>query len=48
MGGTCTSITQDPKTGYEVTKTLPVTAEQFEDCRQAIINNEFYPASCPR
>ncbi|HVN32581.1 MAG TPA: hypothetical protein VMT45_11405 [Thermoanaerobaculaceae bacterium] len=48
MAGTCTTITQDPKTGDQVKKTLPVTAEQFEDCRQAIVRNEFYPASCPR
>jgi hypothetical protein len=46
--GTCSTTTQDPMTGNEVTTTLPVTAEQFEACRQAIVGSTYYPASCPR
>ena len=46
--GTCSTVTQDPLTGNEVTTTLPVTALQFEACKQAIIGSAYYPASCPR
>ena len=46
--GTCSTTTQDPLTGNEVTTTLPVAAAQFEACRQAIVGSVYYPASCPR
>jgi hypothetical protein len=46
--GTCSTTTQDIATGSEVTTTLPVTAAQFEACRQAIVGSSYYPASCPR
>ncbi len=46
--GTCSTTTQDLLTGNPVTTTLPVTAEQFEACRQAIIGSAYYPATCPR
>jgi len=45
---TCSTITQDPLTGNEVTATLAVTAAQFEACKQAIVGSAYYPASCPR
>jgi hypothetical protein len=45
---TCSTTTQDPLTGNEVTTTLPVTDAQFEACRQAIVGSAYYPASCPR
>ncbi len=44
---TCRTTTQDLMTGNPVTTTLPVTAEQFEDCRQAIVTDPYYPATCP-
>jgi hypothetical protein len=44
---TCGTTTQDPMTGEPVTIILPVTAEQFEACHQAIVRNTRYPASCP-
>jgi len=44
---TCSTTTQDAN-GNEVTNTLPVTAAQFDACKQAIIGNPYYPASCPR
>ena len=40
--------TQDLMTGNEVTITLPVTAAEFEACKQAIVGNTYYPATCPR
>ena len=46
--GTCSTRTQDPMTGNEVTHTIPVTPTQFESCRQAIVGTSFSPASCPR
>jgi hypothetical protein len=46
--GTCSTTTHDPPTGDEVTVTRPVTADQFEACRLAIVGNPHYPASCPR
>jgi hypothetical protein len=46
--GTCSTTTQDPVTGNEVTTTLPVTSAQFEACKQAIVGSAYYPASCPR
>jgi hypothetical protein len=46
--GTCSTTTQDPVSGNEVTTTLPVTAAQFEACKQAIVGSAYYPASCPR
>ena len=46
--GTCSTTTQDLMTGNPVTTTLPVTAAQFEACRQAIVGSTYYPASCPR
>jgi hypothetical protein len=45
---TCSTTTQDPLSGSEVTTTLPVTAAQFEACRQAIVGSTYYPGSCPR
>lgn len=45
---TCSTTTQDPLTGGEITTTLPVTAAQFEACRQAIVGSAYYPASCPQ
>jgi hypothetical protein len=45
---TCSTTTQDPLTGDEVTTTLAVTAAQFEACKQAIVGSAYYPASCPR
>jgi len=45
---TCSTVTQDPLTGNEVTSTLAVTAAQFEACKQAIVGSAYYPASCPR
>ena len=46
--GTCSTITHDPVTGNPVTTTLPVTPEQFEACRQAIVGSAYYPATCPQ
>ena len=46
--GTCSMTTQDLMTGNEVTITLPVSAEQFGACRQAIVGSTYYPATCPR
>jgi hypothetical protein len=46
--GTCSTTTQDLMTGNEVTTTLPVTAVEFEACRQAIVGSTYYPATCPR
>jgi len=46
--GTCSMTTEDLLTGSEVTSTLPVTEAQFEACRQTIVGNAYYPASCPR
>jgi hypothetical protein len=46
--GTCSTTTQDLMTGNEVTSTQPVTAAQFEACRQAIVGSAYYPATCPR
>jgi hypothetical protein len=45
---TCSTTTQDPLTGDSVTNTLPVTSAQYQACRQAIVGNPYYPASCPR
>jgi len=45
---TCSTVTQDPLTGNEVTSTQAVTAAQFEACKQAIVGSAYYPASCPR
>jgi hypothetical protein len=45
---TCSTTTQDALTGEAVTTTLPVTAAQFEACKQAIVGSTYYPASCPR
>jgi hypothetical protein len=45
---TCSTTTRDPESGEEVTITLPATPEQFEACRQAIVDNPYYPASCLR
>jgi len=46
--GTCSTTTPDPVTGNEVKVTRPVTPDQFEACRLAIVGNPHYPASCPR
>jgi hypothetical protein len=46
--GTCSMTTQDLMTGSEITTTLPVTAGQFDACRQAIVQSTYYPATCPR
>jgi hypothetical protein len=46
--GTCSTTAQDLMTGTDVTTTQPVTNAQFEACRQAIVGNAYYPASCPR
>ncbi|HSD27047.1 MAG TPA: hypothetical protein VLL75_07055 [Vicinamibacteria bacterium] len=46
--GTCTMTTPDLMTGNDVTITLPVTAAEFEACKQAIVGNTYYPATCPR
>jgi hypothetical protein len=35
-------------TGNEVTATLPVSAVEFEACRQAIVGSAYYPDVCPR
>ena len=43
---TCSTTTQDPLTGNEVVDTKPLTPEQFEACRQAIVGTPFYPATC--
>ena len=45
---TCSTTTQDPLTGEPVTATMAVTPVQYEACKQAIIGNVYYPASCPR
>ena len=45
--GTCSTTTQGAN-GDEVTTTLPVTTAQFNACKQAILGNPYYPASCPR
>ena len=45
---TCRTTTQDLMTGNPVTVTLPVTADQFEACHQAIVTNSYYPQTCPR
>ena len=45
---TCSTTTQDPLTGNEVTTTLAVSAAQFEACKQAIVGSAYYPSSCPR
>jgi hypothetical protein len=45
---TCSTTTTDPLAGNEITTTLPVTAAQFEACKQAIVGSAYYPASCPR
>jgi hypothetical protein len=46
--GTCSTTTQDLMTGDQVTTTLPVTAGQFEACRDAIVKSTYYPATCPQ
>jgi hypothetical protein len=46
--GTCSTTAQDPVTGNPITTTLPVTPEQFEACRQAIVQSAYYPATCPQ
>ncbi len=45
--GTCSTTTQDLMSGNEVTTTLPVTAAEFEACREAIVSSTYYPATCP-
>lgn len=46
--GTCSTTTADSLTGTTVTTPMPVTAAQFEACKQAIVGSTYYPASCPR
>ncbi len=46
--GTCSVTTQDLMTGNPITATLPVTAGQFEACRQAIVGSAYYPGTCPQ
>jgi hypothetical protein len=46
--GTCSTTSQDPLTGESVTNTLAVTSAQYAACKEAIVGNSYYPASCPR
>jgi len=48
--GQCSTTTTDPMSGESVTTQLPVTAAQFEACKQAILGSPYYPttATCPR
>jgi hypothetical protein len=43
----CSTTFADSTTGNPVTVTLPVSPEQFEACRKAIVDSPVYPSSCP-
>jgi hypothetical protein len=45
--GTCSTKLKDA-TGAFVTTVLPVSAAQYDACRQAIVGSAVYPASCPQ